>query len=72
MSGDLTQTEARVVETFCRAIPPMTCHGGLYMGGRVVLDVSYLHHRQKVAGRTFLDALANVQRLYDDIHAEAA
>lgn len=67
--SDLNGTETRVVDVFCRAIPPMTCHGGLYMGGKVVLDVSYGHHRQKVAGTTLIGALANVQRLYDDLHA---
>lgn len=70
--SDLTNTETRVIETFCRAITPMTVTRGLYMGGECVLFTEYGAHKQQVRGTTLLAALANVQRLYDDIHAAPA
>lgn len=76
LRSDFSPTEDRVIATYFRAVAPMVCHGGKYMGGRVSLDVQYLGHRQQVSGRTLLDALADAQRLFDTLHqapsAEAA
>lgn len=72
LRSDFSPNEDRVIETYFRAIPPMVCHSGKYLGGTVSLDVSYRGHRQQVSGRTLLDALAACQRLYNALHAEAA
>lgn len=66
--SDLSQTEQRVTDAFFRGIPPMLCHGGKFVGGEVVLEVSYLQHRQAVRGRTLIDALAQAQRLFTALH----
>lgn len=69
---DFTQDERIVTAGFFKSVPEMKCHGGSIRRGDVVLDVQYFGHRQQVRGASVIAALANVQRLYEDIHVSTS
>lgn len=69
LRSELSQTEQMVTDAFFRGTPEMFCDGGSFLGGEVALRVRYKNHKQIVKGRTLMDALVNVQRLWDEIHA---